>query len=180
MARRERNPKSRRKETKGKSKPENKETKSRKDPNRTRREQYRSNVEYREKAKQRSRETYRKSNPRKKAVNDIDKPEPKTKEVTTEGIDYPIFTEVLTIPESAKFLGRSALAFKRWISDKLLPPPILQCTSYGYMHYSIGELQLIAKILKEHEKDYEYLHHTHEATINQLWQTLEAYRKSNF
>ena len=92
----------------------------------------------------------------------------------------PICMDVFTLPESAKFLGKSIITFKRWINDNIIPPPILSCTSYNYMHYSLGELQSIVRILKEHEKNYEYLSTANDKTINQLWHDIEEYRKSNW
>ena len=102
-----------------------------------------------------------------------------TKEVTTDDADHPMYLEVFTVPEFAKFLGRTPLTVKRWISDRLLPPPILRCTTYGYAHYSKAEATIIEAVLLEHMREYEYLHHTHSVTINRLWQSVEAYRKSH-
>lgn len=86
---------------------------------------------------------------------------------------------VFTIVEAAKALGKSALTLKKWIKESLVPPPILTCAAYGYKHYSEGELRLIAKQLLKHEDEYNYLHTTHDSTIDSMWQAMEAYRKEN-
>lgn len=85
-----------------------------------------------------------------------------------------------TIPEAAEALGRTQLTLKRWIRDGILPPPIYKDSTYGYMHYSVGELQTVAKILASHERVYDYLRREHEETINRLWQAVEGHRKSNW
>jgi len=79
--------------------------------------------------------------------------------------------------EAATALDKNILTLKRWIKESLMPPPVITDTTYGYVQYSEGELKLIAKILKEHEEEFNYLHSTHTVTINQLWQQLESYRK---
>ena len=149
------------------------------DTNQARRRLYRNNPEYREQAKERSRKNYRSRNPKKAKVVDIDTGvEPTDKEVYKDGHeDRVICKRVFTIPESAKYLGKSPITFKKWITDRIIPPPIWLDTSYGYYHYDLHELQSIATALRRHEKDYSYLHHTHDVTINSIWQAIEAYRK---
>ena len=81
--------------------------------------------------------------------------------------------------EAANALGKTPLAFKRWIKDEMIPPPILQDTIRGFNHYSTGEMQVIAKVLLEHEKEYTYFLKEHDRTIHKMWQGIEAYRKHN-
>lgn len=104
---------------------------------------------------------------------------PTSKEVEVAGMDYPVIVDVYSISESATALGRSTVGIKRWIRDGILPPPIIKDSSHGWPHYSKGELKLIAKVVAQHEEEYEYLSHTHTLTINRLWQSIEAFRKSN-
>lgn len=104
--------------------------------------------------------------------------EPKDRELYVEG--YPDELYVVpsySVPEAAMALGRTQLTLKRWIKDKLVPEPQLIGGNYNYRHYSEGELQSIAKVLVEHEQEYDYLHHTHTMTVNRIWQEVEAYRK---
>lgn len=126
------------------------------------------------------RDNYRKNKPKpsSKLSNGL-MYEGKDKEVTVVDSDTPIYAVVFSITDTAKALGRTVLTIRRWIAEKLIPPPRLACTSHGYMHYSEGELKLIAKILSEHEEEYNYLHHTHVLTINRIWQHIEAYRKEH-
>jgi len=79
--------------------------------------------------------------------------------------------------EAANALGKTPLAFKRWIKDEMIPPPILQDTIRGFNHYSVGELQVIATILRNHEKEYTYFLTEHVQTVHLMWQGIEAYRK---
>ena len=90
----------------------------------------------------------------------------------------PTSLNVYTVPQSAKALGKTTVTFKRWIKDELLPPPVLEDTVYGHKHYSRGELEIIAEIIAKHEKEFAYLHTTHDETIERLWQAIEGYRRS--
>ncbi len=155
-----------------------KKAESRDEINERRRLKYRLDSEHRKKTKQRMRDNYRKDNPR----------EPKPlglqesgmhKEVTADGLSHPVSAVVYTIPMAATALGKTPLTLRRWINEGLIPPPILQCTTHGYMHYSQAELQLISKLLYKHSKEYDYLHSTHQTIINSIWQSIEAHRKSH-
>jgi len=155
-------------------------TKRRKDNNLVRRKKYRDDPSYREAAKKRSRDTYRKAQkPNKGKGKKVAKVQSKNKEVYAKGMEHPMFAEVFTIPETAKKLGKNVITLKRWIAEKILPPPILECTTYNYKHYSLKEVQIMDEVLKQHAREYEYLHITHDFTINQMWQRIEAHRKSN-
>lgn len=92
--------------------------------------------------------------------------------------EYFYEVDAYTVPEAAVALGRTALTLKRWIKDRLIPQPRLIGGNNYYKHYSVGELQLIADILIDHEQDYDYLHHTHTTTVNRLWNELDAYRET--
>jgi len=85
--------------------------------------------------------------------------------------------ECYTVPEAARAIGRTQLTLKRWIKDGLIPEPYLVGATYGYHYISAGELQVIANILKVHEQQYDYLHHTHTMTVNRIWQEVEQFRK---
>ena len=45
------------------------------------------------------------------------------------------------------------------------------------MHYSQGELKVMARILARHEVEFEYLHKKHASTIANLWAAVETYRE---
>jgi hypothetical protein len=45
------------------------------------------------------------------------------------------------------------------------------------MHYSRGELKVMARILARHELEFDYLHKKHTSTIRNLWAAVAAYRQ---
>lgn len=91
-------------------------------------------------------------------------------------MDHPVYAESYTIPEAAEALGRSVLGFKRWITDGLVPPPVLRDTVRGYKHYSRGELEVIRREIARHEREFTYYSVKHESTVHMLWQAMQAYR----
>ena len=92
-------------------------------------------------------------------------------------LEFPDVVPAYNMTEAANALGKTPLAFKRWIKDEMIPPPVLKDTIRGFNHYSKGELQVIAKILVEHEGEYTYFLRDHTLTIHKMWQGIEAYRK---
>lgn len=98
------------------------------------------------------------------------------REVFVEGMDHPVNVESYTVPEAARALGRSMLAFKRWINEGLVPPPVLQDTTRGYKQYSRGELEVIRREIARHEQEFSYYGLKHEQTIHRVWQAMQAYR----
>ena len=92
----------------------------------------------------------------------------------TDSVSLPVYT----IPKAAQALGKTQITFKRWIKDQMLPPPIFKDTVKGFNHYSEGELQLIADIMVEHFREYDYFHATHTHTVERLWQAIEGYRRN--
>ncbi len=136
-----------------------------------------------EQTRQRMRDNYRKDNP--KEPSQLSKgllAEGKYKEVglaglRAEGESIPVYMDVYTIKDTAAALGKTVITIRRWIADKLIPPPIWACTAHGYLHYSEAELKLIAKALAEHEKEFNYFHHTHTRTINSIWHQIKEHRE---
>jgi hypothetical protein len=92
-------------------------------------------------------------------------------------MDFPTTVEAYTIPLAAAALGKTELTFKRWIEDDLIPVPILKDTVRGYRHYSVGEVQIMANVLSEHEREYTYYSTRHEHTKQQLMQLIYAWRR---
>lgn len=90
----------------------------------------------------------------------------------------PVVTHCYTVREASQALARSELTLRRWIKQGIVPRPRLHDTSYGYMHYSRGELKVIARILARHEEEFDYLHKKHTSTIRSLWTAVESYRSS--
>lgn len=178
MAYRQRRKKDRPSRTEGDGLGKRKTAQTATDRNLARREKYHSDEEYRTKVIERSRQTYRNTHPKGESkLADGLLREGTIRQIMTDGLEHPEYVTVFRMSEAAQALGRSMLTLKRWIKEDLIPGPILQDVVYGYMHYSEGELKLIAGFLAEHERDYEYLHYTHTTTIHRIAQGLEAYRK---
>jgi hypothetical protein len=93
-------------------------------------------------------------------------------------MDHPALVETYTVPEAAKALGVSELTLKRWIEDDLVPEPILKDTTRSYRHYSIGELRVIARVLRAHQREFSYYTAKHEQTRHQMMQQMQGYRAS--
>jgi len=128
--------------------------------------------------KRESRQAYRSSNPAKRAVVNALAVEGVEKEVYVNGMDHPTVAVVFTIPEAAKALGKTPLTLKRWISDDLIPPPVLIDTTCGYKHYSRGELMIILELLTQYSKDYTYIVANDNPFVHSVWQKLEHYRRT--
>lgn len=101
------------------------------------------------------------------------------RELFMEGMDHPATVVCYTLPEAARALGRSELTLKRWIEDDLIPEPVLRDTTRAYRHYSSGELQAIARVLAQHEREFTYYASTHTVTRERMMQTLHAYRATH-
>lgn len=92
-------------------------------------------------------------------------------------MDHPESVSTYTVPEAARALGRSSLTFKRWIADDLIPEPVLLDTVRHYRHYSAGELNIIARELAEHEKEFSYYTAKHNETKERIMQSMDGYRR---
>ena len=156
---------------------EHKGTKEPEHHNATRRKKYASDPDYASKARSASRETYRREHPlvASKLANGL-LTSGTQREVYTGDMDNPVYVESFTIAEAARALGRSEIGLKRWLTDGVIPPPILLDTVRRYRHYSAGELAVIARVLREHEEEFKYLTVKHTPTIHTLWQGIQAYR----
>jgi len=147
------------------------------DHNELRRQQYANDPEYAERQRQLSRQTYRKDKPL--APSRLQNGllfAGTQREVTAAGMEYPATVEAYSVPEAAKALGRTELTLKRWIEEDLIPEPILRDTTKGYRQYSVGELRVIARVLREHEHEFSYYASTHVHTREQIMQQIHGYR----
>lgn len=127
--------------------------------------------------KKAARDNYHKSNPRQpsRVAGGLLIPG-QEREVFDEEMDHPVVVTSYTVPEAAKALGRSEMTFKKWISDDLVPAPILKDTQHGYRIYSEGELRAVATVLAQHEIEFTYYSTKHEQTRHRLFQQVQAYR----
>lgn len=143
----------------------------------SRRDQYRTDPSYRENVKAAARSHYRKENPLKQTrlANGL-LTEGTQREVMAEDMDHPVMVEAFTLPEAAKALGKAELTFKRWIYEEVVPGPVLHDSYRNYRVYSVGELQLIARIIAVHEREFAYLSRQHTTVVEQLHQALHGYR----
>lgn len=171
----------------GRSRSAVQDAKEHKDRNEQRREKYARDPVYAETQRRRFRDHYRKkSGGKARPASDLEGGKllvrAQSKEVEIRGHQslYPdgiIVALCYTVRETAQALGRSELTLRRWIKAGMIPPARLYDTSYGYMHYSRGELKIIARILARHEADFDYFHKKHESTIGNIWDAVQNYRE---
>ena len=141
---------------------------------------YASDPDYAERQRIAARETYRKEHPLPPSKLEGGLlMSGQLRELYSDRSPLPMSVESFTVPEAARALGRSEVGFKRWIADGVMPPPVLRDTTRNYRHYSVGELQLIANILRAHEEDFSYLTTAHVATIGRIWEALRSYRATH-
>lgn len=147
------------------------------DRNDQRRAQYASDSEFRNAVKNTSRESYRGSHPL--------PPSPlarglltrgANREVTHNDLEHPVTVESFTVPEAAAALGKSEANLRRWLEADRIPGPYLRETTRGYLVYSYGELETIARVLHHHQQEYAYLTAQHEHVTHTMFQYIQAYR----
>lgn len=147
------------------------------DRNKQRRAKYASDADTRDAAKSSSRESYREKHPLPssplarglltRGVN---------REVTHDDLEHPVVVESFTIPEAAAALGKSEPNFRRWLDADKIPGPYLRDRGRGYLVYSVGELETIARVLHHHQQEFAYLTQQHEHIIHTMFQYVQAYR----
>ena len=155
----------------GRSKAKRTPAQRRKDNDEVRRQLYRNNAEYREKAKLSSRETYRRNNP--KGENPLKHRVPLTEAVykTVEHVEggEPFEERSYSLNQTAAALGKSQLAFKRWVKDGIMPEPEYVDSSHRYQQYLVWEVEAAIQPIADHFEVFDYLHSTHEDTISNIW-----------
>lgn len=151
------------------------------DRNRARREQYAVDPQYADRQKQLARQTYRKDKAiAPKLTNGLLHEGTQREVQDVHGhMEYPQVVEAFTLPEAARALGRTELTLKRWITADMIPAPILRETTRHYFQYSAGELDVIARELQEHEREFAYYAETHIATRERIAQHVFAYRQQH-
>lgn len=91
-------------------------------------------------------------------------------------MDHPVSVESFTIPQAAEALGRSLATIRRWVSGDKIPAPYLTEVVHKHKVYSVGELQVMARIIAQHERDFTYLVSEHTHIVETLQQAIHAYR----
>jgi excisionase family DNA binding protein len=92
-------------------------------------------------------------------------------------MDHPVIVESFTVTEAAEALGRSVSTIRRWISDDKVPAPRLRDTVKQYPVYSVGELEVIARSIVEHEVNFVYVGSDYSHIVERLHQAIHAYRE---
>lgn len=78
--------------------------------------------------------------------------------------------------EAAEALSRTLLTLRRWVTEGMIPPPVLTDTTYGHVQYLRGELMVISRVLAEHEREFAYFRKEHVATQTRIHAGVEGYR----
>lgn len=91
-------------------------------------------------------------------------------------MDHPVVLETFSVTQAAEALGRSVATIRRWVADDKMPAPYLQDVAKGHRVYSVGELQVVARIIGQHEREFAYLTTEHTHIVETLQQAVHAYR----
>jgi len=91
-------------------------------------------------------------------------------------MDHPVSVESFSIPQAAEALGRSVATLRRWLAADRMPSPYLQEVSRHTQVYSVGELEVIARLIAQHEREFVYLVAEHTHIVESLHQAVHAYR----
>lgn len=91
-------------------------------------------------------------------------------------MDHPVAVESYTIPEAAVALGRSVATIRRWVEADKIPEPYLRDVATNHRVYSVGELQVMARVIAQHEREFSYLVSGSTHTAQTLHQAVHAYR----
>ena len=136
---------------------------------------YREDAQFREAAKERQRDNYRKrarggtgtANPMRANLRNLnmfgERRGVRGREVLT-----------FTISEMADVLGRSALVYRRWLGLGQVPAPTHQ-TAAGHA-YRLPEARAIAHVLADHFDQFDYYRQDHRDTRGELYDAFYAAR----
>lgn len=98
------------------------------------------------------------------------------REVICGEMDHPVMVESFTITQAAEALGRSQATLRRWLEADKIPAPYLRDTSRGWMVYSVGELEVMARVISQFEAEFNYLISDRTHIVETLQQAVHAYR----
>lgn len=87
--------------------------------------------------------------------------------------------ETYTLPEFAQALGKPILTIRRWIEADKLPAPYLVETQRALRVYSRGEVEVIVQVLRRNTESYAYFTAANQAAIQDMMQSIHAYRAHN-
>lgn len=68
------------------------------------------------------------------------------------------------------------MTIRRWIEADKIPAPYLVETTRNHKVYSIGEVQVMARVLRRREGDFAYLTSTDRLAIAEMHEHMHAYR----
>ncbi len=91
-------------------------------------------------------------------------------------MDHPIAVESFSVPQAAAALGRSVITIRRWIESDKIPAPYLEDVQRHYLVYSVGELEVLARIIAQHEREFTYLASEHNDISLRIHQAIFGYR----
>lgn len=98
------------------------------------------------------------------------------REVLCDSMDHPVAVETFTIPQAAEALGRGVATLRRWLQADRIPAPYLEDVVRHHKVYSAGELEVISRVITEHEREFVYLVSEHTHVVESLHQAVHAYR----
>ena len=98
------------------------------------------------------------------------------REVFCEGMDHPVSVLSFTVPQAADALGRGVATIRRWLQADKMPAPYLEDVVHHHKVYSVGELEVIDRVIREHEREFVYLVSEHTHIVEGLHQAVHAYR----
>ncbi len=95
-------------------------------------------------------------------------------------MDHPVSVECFTLPQAAEALGKSFSTLRRWLEIDKIPSPYLKDIGNNAMVYSVGELEVIVRIISQNEREFMYSSSPeHNYIIQALHQAIHGYR-ANF
>lgn len=100
---------------------------------------------------------------------------------TVEHIDggEPFEERSYSLNQTAAALGKSQLAFKRWVKDGIVPETEYVDSSHKYQQYLVWEVEAAIGPIADHFDVFDYLHTTHEDTISSIWNAVIKARLEN-
>lgn len=145
------------------------------DRNNVRRARYESDAAVSSNSRESSRDRYHGTRPPAKLANGL-LSRGEIREVIHGDMDHPVSVESFTVPQAAEALGRSVSTIRRWIEADRIPAPYLEDVTHHHRVYSAGELEVLARLIAQHEREFVYLVAEHTHIVETLHQAIHAYR----